>query len=115
MVVDATFCSASADIKTEPFSCNSSTLSLGYGTSNIEGFANPVLFLFAEGGVPPYTYLLDGDPNSMVFQPDPTYYGLTPGNHTAYVKDSLGCVRSCSFQTDPVEPKEVIVVTMGVD
>lgn len=115
VVVDATLCSASADIKTEPFSCNSSTLSLGYGTSNIEGFANPVLFLFAEGGAPPYTYLLDGDPNSMVFQPDPTYYGLTPGNHTAYVKDSLGCVRSCSFQTDPVEPKEVIVVTMGVD
>ena len=115
VVVDATLCSASADIKTEPFSCSSSTLSLGYGTSNIEGFANPVLFLFAEGGAPPYTYLLDGDPNSMVFQPDPTYYGLTPGNHTAYVKDSLGCVRSCSFQTDPVEPKEVIVVTMRVD
>lgn len=60
-------------------------------------------------------FLLDGDPNSAAFQPDSTYYGIAPGNHTAYVKDALGCVQSCSFPTEPMEPKEVIVVTMGVD
>lgn len=115
VVTDDLLCSASADFKAEPYSCSNSTLSLSHSISSIEGFANPILFLFAEGGAPPYTYLLDGDSNSAAFQPDHTYYGLAPGQHTAYVKDSLGCVRQCSFPVENVPPKEVIVVTMNAD
>jgi hypothetical protein len=49
-----------------------------------------ITFFAASGGTPPYLYALDGP----VFAPNTTngYSGVTPGNHTVYVKDAAGTI-----------------------
>ncbi len=42
---------------------------------------------FLSGGIAPYSYSLDG----LSYQSNPSFGGLTFGNYTVFVKDSLGC------------------------
>jgi hypothetical protein len=44
------------------------------------------------GGVPPYTYNIDGG----IYQVKDTFFNVTPGLHTVNTKDAFGCIRSQS-------------------
>lgn len=49
------------------------------------------------GGVPPYTYSMNG----ITFQPGNTFAGLVVGNYTLTVKDFKGCTGTKAFIIDP--------------
>ena len=49
---------------------------------------NGTIQLFFTGGIPPYSYSLDGNN----YQASPLFSTLTPGTYTGYVKDSKICI-----------------------
>ncbi|MEO1263753.1 MAG: gliding motility-associated C-terminal domain-containing protein [Bacteroidota bacterium] len=74
-----------------------------------------VIIESVEGGVPPYTFSLDGGP----FVPQQSFLNLAPGNYSIVVRDALGCTTPDDFDIE--EPVEVTVNlfdfddTMGVN
>lgn len=52
----------------------------------------------ASGGIPPYTYYLNGDDSNSNSTGD--FTGLAGGNHRAFVRDAAGCVRNEVFSVD---------------
>ena len=50
--------------------------------------SNGFIQLFFTGGIPPYSYSLDGNN----YQTSPVFSTLTPGTYTGYVKDSKICI-----------------------
>lgn len=48
----------------------------------------------ATGGIPPYTYSVD---NTNNFSSDNRLINLSPGQHTVYIKDDIGCQYSDTF------------------
>lgn len=49
----------------------------------------------ASGGIPPYTYYLNGDDSNSNGTGD--FTGLSGGNHRAFVRDAAGCVMTDNF------------------
>ena len=73
-------------------------------TGNGAGVANPPL-----GGIPPYTYSLDG----QNFQNSPSFSGLAAGIYTLTFQDSVGCETSLLFEVELAEPPVNFTVPTG--
>lgn len=67
------------------------TLLLAAETQNASGSASNdgSITAIITGGVPPFQYRIMGG----AFQDEPTISGLTPGNYTLIIRDSVGCSR----------------------
>jgi hypothetical protein len=48
----------------------------------------------ASGGIPPFTYNIDGG----IFQMGDTIFNVIPGLHTVNARDAFGCIRSQSIR-----------------
>ncbi len=73
----------------------SATSSCGAGNISVE----------AIGGIPPFTYALNGGP----FQPDGVFTELPSGLYSVFVEDSLGCSDSIKVEVITAEPLELLV------
>lgn len=66
------------------------------------GNNNGNVTILATGGLPPYSYSMNGS----VYQANPFFTGLTGGSYTVYVKDAAGCVNSLPlFLTSSTAPQ----------
>lgn len=61
------------------------------------GINNGVINIFANGGLSPYTYSING----ITYQASSTFIGLSSGNYTIYVKDSLNNIVTQSVTLVP--------------
>jgi len=64
-------------------------LSLPLSMSAQRMFEGNYISASGTGGVPPYTFNLDG---VGVYQSSNTFYNVPPGAHTVYTKDSKNCI-----------------------
>jgi gliding motility-associated-like protein len=89
------------------------------GSSNQQcaGSADGSITLQAVGGTPPYTYVLNGRPQSS-----PVFTGIGAGTYAVSVRDSKGCEEFTSFTLSPpadfsvnlLSSREVILATQEV-
>ena len=62
------------------------------------GTNNGVITVSPIGGLPGYTYSING----VIYQPSSIFIGLASGNYTVYVKDSSGVVGTTSVTLTPI-------------
>ena len=73
-------------------------LTLDPSTPSISCQPTGTISFAASGGIPPYTYYLNGDDSNSNSTGD--FTGLAGGNHRAFVRDAAGCVRNEVFSVD---------------
>ena len=61
----------------------------------------------ATGGMPPYTYNIDGG----IYQMKDTFFNVTPGLHIVNTKDAFGCIKTLSATM--YAPLSGIVTSLG--
>lgn len=74
-----------------------SDLSISYIVYPQNGVTN--VTLTGHGGTPPYQYQIDGDLG--YFQDEPHFSNISPGDHTASIKDANMCIKEISFPVLP--------------
>jgi hypothetical protein len=86
---------SSTSINVVTGSCGNPPLTLTVNANNplCSTQANGSVTIVGNGGVPSYTYSLNG----VTYQNSSTFLNLNSGNYTAYIKDSLGTISTQSF------------------
>lgn len=77
---------------------NKPIMSLKVKNTTCLGSNDGVVTINASSGTPPYQYSL----NNILYQSSNMFIGLSEGNYTAYVKDSLNEVSSQTFTVNPL-------------
>ncbi|MDV7395405.1 SprB repeat-containing protein, partial [Arthrospira platensis SPKY1] len=67
------------------------------------GLMNGTISIVPNGGLPPYTYSLNGQP----FQTDSTFAGLGPGTFTLTVQDAQACTDAQEVEVLPSTPPTI--------
>lgn len=70
---------------------------------------NGIITITASGGLPGYTYSLDG----ITYVAGNVFTGLASGNYTAYVKDANGCIKSTNVTLANVSGLSLAVSTIS--
>ncbi|RMH01364.1 MAG: hypothetical protein D6706_01920 [Chloroflexi bacterium] len=97
VVVDANFCRADTQfVIGTVFNLNTTVVSKT--DVSCAGGSDGSVTLGTTGGIPPYSYSLDG----VNYQLSPTFNNLTAGSYTALIKDASGCTDNINFTiTEP--------------
>ncbi|MBN8682996.1 MAG: proprotein convertase P-domain-containing protein [Chitinophagales bacterium] len=106
-VKDQNGCTTSAN-----FEINVAALAVSLqNAQNVSCFGenNGSITLNANGGIPPYSYSLDG----VNFQNNATFSNLAPGIYTPTVKDAEGNVQT-AFSYEITQPAEIVVTVLTV-
>jgi uncharacterized protein (TIGR02145 family) len=93
-VKDEQGCIAVCSYTASTYTCNNTTLALSISVNGNTILAN------ATGGLPPYQYRLDS-PNGAFLTLN-SFVNVPTGNHTIYVKDSNGCIKSSNTNVTSV-------------
>ncbi len=73
------------------------------------GHTGAISVLSVEGGMPPYSYSLDGED----FSPTPVFSGVPPGTYAVLALDANGCVVSDTVEVVEPDPIELWIDSVG--
>ena len=108
-VTDANGCATTAQASIAP-SDLALVVDLVTATVTCPGDSDGAVALAGSGGVPPYSYSVDGGAS---YQTSPNFSGLPPGTYTAAVRDDVGVVRTQTFTIADAVPLTGTLVVDG--